>query len=69
MFSLELPHLGDSNEYTQYTIFNIITLYFPKSAAMGFFPRTREQVQNSHGKWAISVEPLKFYCITNEYTK
>ena len=23
MFSLELPHQGDSNEYTQHTIFNI----------------------------------------------
>ena len=23
VFSLESPHLGDSNEYTQYTIFNI----------------------------------------------
>ena len=39
MFSLELPRRGDSNEYTQYTIFNIkkkITLIYPKSAAMGF---------------------------------
>ena len=23
MFSLESPHRGDSNDYTQYTIFNI----------------------------------------------
>ena len=23
LFSLESPHRGDSNEYTQYTIFNI----------------------------------------------
>ena len=23
VFSLELPHRGNSNEYTQYTIFNI----------------------------------------------
>ena len=39
MFSLESPHRGDSNEYTQYSIFNIkkITLNYPKSAAMGFF--------------------------------
>ena len=40
VFSLESPHRGDSNEYTQYTIFNIenkITLNYPKSAAMGFF--------------------------------
>ena len=41
--SLESPHRGDSNEYTQYTFFNIkkkkITLNYPKSAALGFFPR------------------------------
>ena len=40
LFSLELPHRCDSNEYTQYTIFNIkkkITLYYPKSAAVGLF--------------------------------
>ena len=39
MFSLESPHRGDSNEYTQYTIFNIkkeTTLNYPKSANMRF---------------------------------
>ena len=39
-FSLESPHRGDSNEYTQYTIFNMnkkITLNYPKSAEMRFF--------------------------------
>ena len=42
MLSLELPHRGDSNENTQYTIFNIkkkSTLNYLKSAAMGFLPR------------------------------
>ena len=43
VFSLESPHRGDSNEYTQYTIFNMNKnkniLNYPKSAAMGFFPR------------------------------
>ena len=40
MFSLEPPHRCGSNEYTQYTIFNIIkkiVLNYPGSAAMGFF--------------------------------
>ena len=40
VFSLESPHRGDSNEYTQYTIFNIkkkITLNYTKSATMGIF--------------------------------
>ena len=42
VFSLESPHRGDSNKYTQYTIFNIkrkIILSYPKSAAMEFFLR------------------------------
>ena len=44
VFSLESPHHGYSNEYTQYTstVFNIkkkITLNYSKSATMGFFPR------------------------------
>ena len=37
VFSLESPHRGDSNENTQYTIFNIekkISLIYPESAAM-----------------------------------
>ena len=53
VFSLELPHRRDSNEYTQYTIFNIqqkSTLNYAKSAAMGFFPGTQERVRNSCGK-------------------
>ena len=39
---LESPQRGDSNEDTQYTIFNInkkSTLNYPKSAAMGYFRR------------------------------
>ena len=43
VFTLESPHQGDSNEYTQYTIFQYEkeknTLNYPKSSAMGFFPR------------------------------
>ena len=42
VFSSESPHRGDSNEYTQYTIFNMNKkniINYPKSAAMGFFPR------------------------------
>ena len=60
MFSLESPHRGDSNEYTQYTIFIIekkITLDYPKSAAMGFFPR--DSRMSPKQPW---FKPLKFYC-------
>ena len=58
MFSLETPHRGDSNEYTQNTIFNIskeVTLKYHKSAAMGFLQGTKERVRNSRGKRASSV--------------
>ena len=42
VFSLELPHRGDSNEYTQYTIFNIkkkickYGIFFPKGPKKEF---------------------------------
>ena len=58
VFSLESPHRGDSNEYTQYTIVNIqkkITLNHPKSAAMGFYQGTQVRARNSRGKRAIGV--------------
>ena len=47
MFSLESPHPGDSNEYTQHTIFNIkkkTVLNYPNSAARDFFQGTQERV-------------------------
>ena len=62
VYLLESPHWGDSNEYTKHTILNIlkkIILNYPKSAAMGFFPGTQEQVQNSRGKRAISVRAIE----------
>ena len=52
VFSLESPHRGDSNENTQYTIFNMNkknTLNYPKSAAMGFF--LRESRMSSKQPW------------------
>ena len=52
MFLLELPHQGDSNEYTQYTIFNInkkgITLKYPISVDMGFFFQLMHQVRKQN---------------------
>ena len=59
MFILKSPHRGDSNEYTQYTIFNMNkkdTLNYPKFAALGFFSQgTQERVRNGRGKPANSV--------------
>ena len=74
MFSLESPHRGDSNEYTQiqYTIFNIkkkITLNDSTSAAMGtFYQETQERVRNSHGKRESVFEPLSFYCKLHQFS-
>ena len=57
VFELESPHRGDSNEYTQYTIFNIkkkITLNYLKSAKLyGIFPSTQDRVRNNRVKRAI----------------
>ena len=66
LFSLESPHRGNSNMYTQYTIFIIkkkITADCPKYAAMGFFLGTQERVPNSRGKRAISVRATESYCM------
>ena len=60
--SLESPDRGDSNECTQYTIFNIkrkIDQNYLKSAAMGFFRGTQERVRNSRAKRVISVRAIE----------
>ena len=67
MFLLESPHRGDSNEYTQYTIFNIkkkITLHYRKSAAMGFFSKgLKNEFEAAVVNEPSVFEPPKFYCI------
>ena len=68
VFTLESPHRGDSNEYTQYnTIFNIDmknTLNYPKSAAMGFFSKgLKNEFETAMVNEPSVFEPLKFYCI------
>ena len=65
VFSLESPHLGDSNKYKHYTVFNIKkkgTVNYLKLAAMGFFQGTQERVQISFGKQLSVFEPLKVFC-------
>ena len=67
MFTLESPHRGDSNEYTQYTIFNMNkknTLNYPKSVAMGFFSKgLKNEFETAVVNEPSVFEPLKFYCI------
>ena len=66
MFSLESLHRDDSNEYTQYTIFNIkkkITLNCLKSAAIGFCSKGLKNEFETAVVMEPSVfKPLKF-CI------
>ena len=65
MFSLESPYRGDSNENTQYTIFNVKnknTLNYPKSAAKGFFSKgLRNEFETAPVNEPSVFEPLKFY--------
>ena len=67
MFSFESPHCGDSNEYTQYTIFNMNKkniLNYPKSAARGFFSKgLKNEFETAVVNKPSVFEPLKFYCI------
>ena len=69
MLSLESPHRGDCNDYTQYTIFSIkkkITLNYHNSAVMGFCSRGLKNEFETVVINEVSVfEPLKFYCIIN----
>ena len=67
MFSLESPHRGDSNEYTQYTIFNIKrknTLNYLKSAVIGFSQGLKNEFEKTVVNEPSVFEPLKFYCIS-----
>ena len=68
MFSLESPHRGDSNEYTQYTIYNMNkknTLNYPKSAAMDLFSKGfKNEFETAVVNEPSVFEPLKFYCIS-----
>ena len=68
MFSVETPHLGDSDENTQYTIFNMkkkTTLNYPKSAcSYRIFSKVLKNEFETAVVYEPSVfEPLKFYCI------
>ena len=68
VFSLESPHRGDSNEYKQYTIFNVkkkVTLNYMKSAAMGFCSKgLKNEFETAVMNEPSVFEPSKFYCIS-----
>ena len=66
VFSADSPHRGDSTEYTQYTIFylkKIITLNYPKFAAIGFCCKGRKnEFETAVVNESSVFEPLKYYC-------
>ena len=63
MFSVESPRRGDSNEYTQYTIYNIKKENNPKLSQICsygiLFEVTQEGVRNSQSIRAISVRAIE----------
>ena len=67
MFLLESPHRGDSNEYTQYTIFNMNKKKHPRLSQIcshGFFSKgLKNEFETAVVNEPSVFEPLKFYCI------
>ena len=67
VYLLESPHRGDSNEYTQYTIFNIKKENHPESfqiCSYGIFPRDlKDQFEVAMIKKPSVFKPLTFYCM------
>ena len=70
VFSLESPHQGDSNEYTQHAIINIkkkFTLNYSKYDNVftyGIFPKGLKNEFETAVINELSVfEPFKLYCI------
>ena len=66
MFSLESPYRGDSNEYTQFTIFNIkkkITLKDLYICSYGIFSKgPKNEFETAVINEPSVFEPLKFHC-------
>ena len=68
-FSLQSRKRGDSNKYTQYTIFNIkrtSSEIFLNLQQLDFFQGSEESVQNSRGKRAISFRTIEglLHCLS-----
>ena len=64
VLSSESPHQGDSNECTQYTIFNMkkekIILNHIKSATVGFIKGLKNEFETAVVNEPSVFEPLKF---------
>ena len=66
MFSLESPQSGNSNDYTQCTIFNTkkkITLNYPKVSSYGIFAiGLKNEFETAAVNESSVFKPLKVYC-------
>ena len=68
VFTLESPHRGDSNEYTQYTIFQYEKEKHPKLSQICSYGNFSEGLKNEFERAVVKpsvFEPLKFYCTLN----
>ena len=67
MFTLESPHRGDSNGYTQYTIFSMNMTKLPKLSQICSYGLFSKGLKNKFETAVVNepslFEPLKFYCI------
>ena len=67
MYSLESPQRGDSNEYTQYTIFQYKTKNHPKLSQIcnyGICSKgPKNEFEPAKANEPSVFEPLKFYCV------
>ena len=67
LFSLESPHRGDSNEYKQYTIFNINIKTHPNLSQICSYEIFAKGLKNEFDSAVVNestvFEPLKFSCI------
>ena len=70
-FLIESPHRGDSNEYTQYTIFSINTKNHPKISQVCNYEKFSKGLKNEFESAVVNesslFEPLKFYCIWDHF--
>ena len=74
MFSLESPHRGDSNEYTQHAIINIkehLNLSYHKYNNVCSYGICSQGLKNEFETTVVNepsvFEPLKFYCMCTKY--
>ena len=67
MFSIESPYRGDSNENTQYTVYNINTKNHSKLSQVCSYEIFSKGLKNEFETAVVNessvFEPLKFYCI------